>query len=346
MRVESPWQLLRLDSSVVALFDLSLAELREYRPKLAQPDDFDDFWARSIAETRAFDLAATFTPVDNKLALIDTYDVTYAGFGGTSVKGWLHVPAGATGPLPTVVQYHGYSGGRGFPQASTLWAQAGYAHFVMDTRGQGWSSAGPSTTADASPDAGLNHVPGFMTSGITDPDAYYYRRVYLDAVRMLEAALASPFTDRSKIIVTGGSQGGGISLAAAGLAPAAGIDLLGCAPDVPFLCDFVRATEITERDPYGEITRYLRSWRDQVDAAYRTLSYFDGANLGQRATAPALFSVGLMDPICPPSTVFAAFNHYGSADKDINVYSHNEHEGGGGYQVTAQLDWFAARFGA
>jgi cephalosporin-C deacetylase len=116
---------------------------------------------------------------------------------------------------------------------------------------------------------------------------------------------------------------------------------------VPFLCHFQRALELVDRDPYAEITRYLAGWRDHVSVAYHTLGYFDGVNLGRRATAPALFSVALMDPICPASTVFAAFNAYGepaAVQKEINVYSHNEHEGGGGYQIEAQLCWFADRF--
>jgi cephalosporin-C deacetylase len=48
-----------------------------------------------------------------------------------------------------------------------------------------------------------------------------------------------------------------------------------------------------------------------------------------------------MDAVCPPSTVFAAYNHYGAAEKDIEVYQYNEHEGGQTYQQLAQLDWFA-----
>ena len=48
-----------------------------------------------------------------------------------------------------------------------------------------------------------------------------------------------------------------------------------------------------------------------------------------RAHAPALFSVGLMDDICPPSTVYAAFNHYGHPQgSEIDVYRYNGHEGG------------------
>jgi cephalosporin-C deacetylase len=331
----------------MAMFDLPLPELRTYRSDVAEPDDFDQFWLRTVQEARTYDLDVSSAVVDNKLALIDTYDLTFSGFAGHRVKAWLHVPAGAQGPLPTVVHYHGYSGGRGFPHSYTQWAQAGWAHLVMDTRGQGWSVGGDSSTTDASPDAGLVHTPGFMTAGIASPDTYYYRRVYVDAVRMLEVAQFSDLVDPTKVIVTGGSQGGGITLAAAGLAPLAGIQLLGAAPDVPFLCHFQRATQLTDRHPYGEITEFLAGWRDQVDAAYRTLGYFDGVNLGRRATAPALFSVGLMDPVCPPSTVFAAFNSYGEpagAAKEINVYSHNEHEGGAGYQVRAQLEWFADLF--
>jgi len=324
----------------MAMFDLSLDKLREYRPEVAAPADLVDFWRRSIEKARTDDLSATFTLIDNKLAVIDTYDVTYAGFDGSPMKGWLHIPAGATGPLPTVVQYHGYSGGRGLPHATNLWAQAGYAHFVTDTRGQGWT-AGGSSTPDDSPYAGLNHTPGFLTAGITDPETYYYRRVFIDAVRALDAARTSPLVDPGKLIVAGVSQGGGIAIAAAGLAPIAGIELLGCAPDVPFLCHFQRALQLTDHGRYNEITQYLKGFRHHADAALRTLGYFDGVNLGRLATAPALFSVALMDATCPPSTVFAAFNHYGSADKQIEVYPYNEHEGGQTYQQDAQLDWFA-----
>ena len=85
---------------------------------------------------------------------------------------------------------------------------------------------------------------------------------------------------------------------------------------MPFLCDFPRATTLTDDDPYAEIGRYLKAHRDHVDRVFRTLAYFDVAILGSRAAAPALFSVGLMDEICPPSTVYAAFNRYGGREGD------------------------------
>jgi cephalosporin-C deacetylase len=74
-------------------------------------------------------------------------------------------------------------------------------------------------------------------------------------------------------------------------------------PDVPFLCHFERAVDISDTDPYAEITRYLSVHRGAVRQTFATLSYFDGVNFARRAAAPALFSVALMDQTCPPSTV-------------------------------------------
>ena len=78
--------------------------------------------------------------------------------------------------------------------------------------------------------------------------------------------------------------------------------------------------------------------RDKVDEAFTTLSYHDGVNFSARAKAKALFSTSLMDEICPPSTVFAAYNHY-AGPKEIMVYQFNGHEGGGEYQTVAKVKW-------
>ena len=73
-----------------------------------------------------------------------------------------------------------------------------------------------------------------------------------------------------------------------------------------------------------------------MDRAFTTLSYHDGMNFAARAKAPALFAVGLMDEICPPSTVFAAYNHY-AGPRDIRVWPYNGHEGGDVLQVAEQF---------
>jgi cephalosporin-C deacetylase len=327
----------RPEEHAVALYDLPLDQLRRYVSGVAAPADFDAFWTRTLAEARSHDLAARFTPVDTGLRVLDSYDVRFAGFGGAEIKGWLHLPAHREGPLPAVVEFIGYGGGRGLPHERTLLAQAGYAHLVMDTRGQGsaWMVGDTPDPQGAGP-----HHPGFMTGGILDPDTYYYRRVLTDAVRAVEAVRTFDGVDASRVAVTGSSQGGGISIAVAGLVP----DLAGVLPDVPFLCDFPRATTLTDADPYAEIARYLKVHRDHVEQVYATLAYFDGCVFGARAGAPALFSVALMDVICPPSTVYAAYQAY-AGDKEIREYPFNDHEGGQSFHDRERLRWLADRFG-
>jgi cephalosporin-C deacetylase len=166
-----------------------------------------------------------------------------------------------------------------------------------------------------------------MTKGILDPKHYYYRRVFTDAIRAIDAARSHSEVDASRIAVTGGSQGGGITIATAGLVP----DVVAAMPDVPFLCHYRRATEIVDSNPYKEIASYCHTHRDKVETVFNTLSYFDGVNFAARAKAKTLFSVALMDQICPPSTVYAAYNHW-AGEKDIRVYPYNDHEGGESYQ--------------
>ena len=316
----------------MALFDLPVDELRSYRSASTEPDDFDAFWERTLQEAAEHELGARFEPVETSLRTVRVQDVTFAGFGGHPVKGWLTVPADAAAPLPTVVEFIGYGGGRGLAHTHLLWASAGCAHFVMDTRGQAGAWGGGETP---DPVGSGPAFPGFMTRGVEDPAGYYYRRLFTDAVRAVQAARTHPLVDPARVAVLGGSQGGGIAIAVGGLVP----DLAAVLPDVPFLCDFPRATVVTDRLPYREIGNYLKTHRGRTGQVLRTLAYFDGVHFAARGRAPALFSVALEDQTCPPSTVFAAFNAWAAADKHIEVYDFNDHEGGGPYQQAAQLAW-------
>src|SRR4051794_24146557 len=99
--------------------DLSEAELRDYHSSQVDPADFDEFWATTLDASRAAAdrTAVSVVPVDTGLTTLDVFDVTFPGFGGQPVRGWLKVPSGreGAGSLPLLVEYVGYGGGRGRP---------------------------------------------------------------------------------------------------------------------------------------------------------------------------------------------------------------------------------------
>lgn len=313
------------------LYDLPLEELHRYRPEIREPVDFAAFWNRTLEMTGTHPLDIELTPVDHGLETVDAFDVSFSGFAGQQVRGWFLAPRARSGALPCVVEFIGYGGGRGFPTDWLLWPSSGFAYLVMDTRGQG-SAWRRGDTPD--PEGSEPQFPGFMTRGILDPHTYYYRRLFADAVRAVEAAAELDRVDAERIAVAGRSQGGGVALAASGLS-----DLVRAVmPNVPFLSHFRRATEITDAMPYGEIAAYCRVHRDRVETVFATLAYFDGLSFARRSYADALFSTALMDRTCPPSTVFAAYNHY-AGPKQIRVYPYNDHEGGEAFQAREQVAW-------
>ena len=87
--------------------------------------------------------------------------------------------------------------------------------------------------------------------------------------------------------------------------------------------------------------RYPRTRRHTTERVFETLSYLDGVNFTVRSGIPTRFSVGLLDDICPPSTVYGSFNHYAS-EKRMIVYPYNGHGQGGPYQDAEHLRFIRA----
>jgi len=303
-------------------YDLPAEQLKDYRTDTQEPADLDSWWRLRLDEARAAAREPALTRYEAGIYdPVEVYDTEFSGAGGDRIRAWYLRPAGKPGAgMPAAVKFIGYGGGRGRPAEHILLPALGYAVLVMDTRGQGgrWSTG---ATGD--------HVNGWhagpenatvMTRGIARPEDYYFTRLFTDAVRAVETACA--LTGSARVAVTGMSQGGGLSLAAAALVP----DLVAvCHADVPFLCDIQRAITLAPEAPYTEVPEFLAHQVDLVPAALDTLRYVDCALLARRITAPCLLSVGLMDEICPPSTVFAAYNEI-TAGKDISVHPFTGHE--------------------
>ncbi|MCU1490202.1 MAG: cah [Acidimicrobiaceae bacterium] len=292
--------------------DLALEELRDYRPRTAPPDGFDEFWDSTLIEATKAPLAIALEERGPRLKGVEVYALSFEGFGGGRVTGWYVRPSG-DGPFPGVVSYHGYTGRGARALDSYPLAAQGVAVISMDCRGQSGDAPGISSTT--------GHTQGWLTQGLDSPENHYYRTVYGDAVRAAEALCSLPEVDLERIAFTGASQGGGLTLAAAALSTRPAFAWA----DVPFLCDFPRAVQVATEDPYLEIPRLLRLRPDLEELTFDTLRYIDVANLAPRVTCPTVVTVGLWDNVCPPSTIFGAFSRLSSKDKDLRVYPFSGH---------------------
>jgi len=306
------------------LVDWPLPQLVAYRPPLTREPDFDSFWRETLDTASGAPLDAEIVPEeDYPVPGVRVSRAYFTGWEGARICGWWlvppeYAPGASQGKRPTMVFYHGYSGNKGQVDAYLGWALQGYCVFAVDTRGQ----SGESTDPKAYPGG---HATGWMTAGITNPRDYYYRGAYVDCVRALDFVCAQPEVDTDRIGLTGGSQGGALTLAVAALDPQRRAKV--AMPDVPYLCHFRRAVDAAAQAPYTEIAVYCRHWPQREVEVFRTLSYFDNMNLAERITCPVLMNVGLQDVICPPSTIYAAFNHLGSETKEMKVFPYNGHEG-------------------
>lgn len=319
--------------------DEPLDALKQRAPSSQPPTDLESFWSSTLDEARTMRRPAQLQQVDTGMTLVETFDLTFSGFGGHPIRAWLRRPAGQSGPLPIVVQFRGYSGGRGLPHQSSFWPLVGFAELVIDSRGQSGGGGYVGHTPDGS-ESGPS-ASGFMTRGIAAPESYYYRRLITDGVLGVDLARTLDGIDPDRVAVAGTSQGGGLALAVAALSD----DVAALMANVPFLCDYPRAIAVADQGPYLELAAYLSTSRDEAERALRTLPYFDGAVLAPLAKAPALFSVALADHMCPPSTVFAAYNGYGG-EKDLRIYPYNDHEGGQFHQEAEEIRWLRERFDA
>lgn len=299
---------------------MPLAALRGYKPDLTAAIDFDQFWDRAKQQSAAVPLNARVTRADFPAKAFELYDVWFDGADGTPVHGWYLVPGEALAkrPMRAVVRYHGYSGDAGWPNEYLGLASTGTAVFAVDVRGQGGR-----TPDRAVYDRGS--ATGWMTLGILDPETYYYKQVYLDCLRAIDFLAGREEIDAGRIAAIGNSQGGGLTLAAAGLDSRIKLAF----PVYPYLCDFRRAVEIHSAGPYAEIKTWFRRadpTHELEEQVYRTLSYFDGMNHAARIRARTLMAITLQDTVTPPSTCFAAYNHL-AGEKELKLYHDYGHEG-------------------
>ena len=96
------------------------------------------------------------------------------------------------------------------------------------------------------------------------------------------------------------------------------------APSAPFLNDYKDYFAIAHW-PAEPVLKAAQELGISEDDLYETLSYFDVKNFTDRIECPVIMAIGLQDPVCPPHTNFAGYNHI-RTEKSWICYPHTEHD--------------------
>ncbi len=302
------------------IFDKPLSELHTYTGRNPCPVDMDAFWDRSIAEMHALDSKVELRPADFQCAAAECFHLFFTGVGGSRVHAKYLRPRKSAGKHPAVVVFHGYSGNCGDWSDKLAWVSQGYSVAALDCRGQGGLSE------DCGSVRGNTHR-GHIIRGLDDaPEKMLFRQIYLDTAQLARIVMGMPEVDSTRVGATGGSQGGGLTLACASLEPG----IKRAAPVFPFLCDYLRVWEMDLAvGAYEELRTYLRQFdprHERKEQIFTKLGYIDCQHLAKRIRAEVQMTVGLMDTICPPSTQFAAYNKI-TSKKSLVIYPDYGHEG-------------------
>ena len=302
------------------LIDKPLAELRTYTGRNPRPDDFDSFWDNSLAEMRALEAKVELVPAKFTAPGVDCFDLYFTGVGGSRIHAKYLRPKSAPRPHPAVVLFHGYSGNSGDWFEKLAWMSFGYSVFALDCRGQGGFSEDRGGVTGTT-------LKGHIIRGLADaPQQLLFRQIFLDTAQLTGIAMQMPEVDPKRVGATGGSQGGGLTLACAALEPR----IKRAAPIFPFLCDYQRVWEMDlATGAYEELRTYFRQFdprHEREQEIFTKLGYIDCQHLAPRIRGEVLMVTGLMDQICPPSTQFSAYNKI-TAKKNMVLYPDYGHEG-------------------
>jgi cephalosporin-C deacetylase len=304
-------------------FDFPLEECKVYQGINPRPADFDAYWERALAEMNAVPPEVELVRADFRARGAECFHLYFTGVGGARIHAKFLRPTKSVGKHPAVLMFHGYSCDSGDWSDKLAYVSQGFTVAALDARGQGGLSQDRSVVNGTTLHG--QFVRGLEDALQGDPDKLVFRQIFLDTAELAKIVMEMPDVDPDHVGATGWSQGGALTVACAALSPR----IKRAAPVYPFLSDYQRVWEMDlAKDAYNELKDYFR-WANprhlNEAAVFEKLGYIDIQHLAPRIQAEVLWSIGLMDQVCPPSTQFAAYNKIKSK-KQMDIYPDFVHE--------------------
>ncbi len=260
------------------------------------PDDFDAFWVAQKQTVRKTPLDITLTSVETKEKSVNSFDVLAKTPEGP-ITAYLSIPANAAPKsLPIIITTQGAGVSTANLGKTLEWAKEGFIALDFNIHGTPNGQTNEYYLQRYQTD-----LKDYFIRGRDNRETFYFRGAFLRLVRAIDLATEHPAWDGKTIVVYGGSQGGAQAFAAAGLHEKVTLFVAG----IPGMCDLT-----------GETVGRINGWpynrpdgKPQTPEIIETAQYFDAANFAARIKAQALVTAGFADNVCPPTTIYAAYNN-------------------------------------
>lgn len=287
--------------------------IHQIKPTIANPIDFDLYWRQVIKEARRTPLTVTETPMPElSTETVEVRMVRIPVFGEDScIYGYLSLPRdGKKHPVLFVPPGAGVK--RIAPDMQ--YVKEGFVTLVAEIHGL------PMNIPDSLLAREKGRIGNYVYTGIHARGDHYYKRVYAGCVRAVDYLMTLPEFDGTNVGVTGGSQGGALSIVTAALHE-----------EIDFLSAFYPALCDVSGYLHGRAGGWPRMFRTPTDhpevdrtRAIRTMAYYDVVNFARRIKVPGFYSYGFNDNTCFPTSVAAALNQI-KAPKRIVTTPANYH---------------------
>lgn len=301
-------------------------EPEKIQPTVKDAVDFDSFWTNAIADARKINLDPRITLMPERCTSeSNVYQISFQNEApGSRIYGILAMPK-KSGKYPAILRVPG-AGIRPYAGDPRTAAQ-GFITLEIGIHG---------IPVNLDPEVYNNLNSGALSAywnlRLNDRDAFYYKRVYLGCVRAVDFIFTLPEFNGNDVAVTGGSQGGALTIVTAALDKR----ITYMAAMYPALCDY--SGYLNKRA--GGWPHYFRNAIPKPGES-ETLTYYDVVNFARRITIPGYYTWGFNDVTCPPTSMYSAFNVI-KAPKELQLFQETGHWNFP-EQVQALNDWLTKK---
>ncbi len=268
----------------------------DIKPTVIMPADFDAFWNKAKADLAKIPLDTRMRLLPERCTgLVNVYEVSLANINNSRIYGIACIPK-KEGKYPAIMLPPG-AGVRAYYGDVAL-AERGVITFTIGIHGI------PVTMLDEVyknlADGALKGYQGF---NLDDKNNFYYKRVFLGCIRADDFLVSLPQYDGEHLGVTGGSQGGALTIVTAALDPRVKVQ----AAFYPAMSDMTGYLHDRAGGwPGFFYFRYdpMNNVKDKVE----TIGYYDVVNFAKHVKTEGAYAWGYNDDVCPPTSMYAAYN--------------------------------------